>query len=101
MAHSKTKDLSNLLMFLRSVITTKIPAFFAEGLVSVSDTHGHSTRGASNGHLALPRPRSNVLKNTIIYRSISLWNELPENITFSINSKYNFKRSAKNHLVHV
>lgn len=88
----------SLLMFLRSVISSDIPAGFAERLVSVSNKHGYSTRGASKGHLALPKPRTNLLKHTISYRSISIWNSLPKYIISSVNSKYTFKKHVKKHL---
>ena len=50
------------------------------------------------GQLVLPRPKSNSLKRSFIYRSLSLWNDLPRHLC-SINSKLTFKKHLRFHLI--
>ena len=56
-----------------------------------SNNHSYSTRGASDGQITLPRPKSNSMKRAAFYRSTTLWNSLPNELR-QISEKANFKR---------
>ena len=67
----------NTLVLFKTVMSSKTPAFINSQIVFSNTVHGHNTRGSSNGQLVLPHPRNNFLKRSFIYRSLSLWNNLP------------------------
>ena len=83
----------SLLMLLRNIISTGKPSSLAHQLHMTSD-HGYNTRGAASGNIRTKAaPKSNCLKLTGIYRSIVLWNALPNNILSTIHNKVTFKMS--------
>lgn len=85
----------NILVLFKTVISSKTPLFLLEQFVYSNSVHDHNTRGSSNGQLVLPRPITNALLRSFIYRSISLWNNLP---LCCIRSKLAFKKKLKYYL---
>lgn len=88
----------SLLMFFRNIVLNQTPAYFCNQLIQTSNRHNYHTRNASLGHLTLPFPRTNLLKRTVMYRSMSSWNSLPFHITLAQN-KLSFKKTLKTHLM--
>ena len=80
-----------LLKQFHRVINTHTPTFFYKNITCNSSNHSYSTRGASDGQITLPRPNSNSMKRAAFYRSVTLWNSLP-NIIRQISDKVHFKR---------
>lgn len=88
----------SLLMLMRNIISTGKPCSLAEQLKMTSE-HGYNTRGAASGNIKIKtRPKSNCLKHTGIYRSITLWNTLPNAISSTIHNKTTFKKNIKRYL---
>ena len=88
----------NILLLFKTVMCSQTPLFIQSQIVFSNTVHGHNTRASSNGQLVLPRPKSNSLKRSFIYRSLSLWNDLPRHLC-SINSKLTFKKHLRFHLI--
>lgn len=87
-----------LLMLLRSVISTNNPLSLANQL-QLTATHGYSTRRAASGYIMLPAPKTNYRKLTVIYRSIELWNVMPHKIISTVNNKKMFRRLSRKYLL--
>ena len=87
----------NSLVLFKSVMSSKMPDFINKQVVFSNTVHKHYTRGASNGQLVVPIPRTNALRRSFIYRCVTLWNNLPPNIC-CIYSKSTFKKYLKVHL---
>ena len=77
---------------------SKTPVFLKTQIVFSNYVHNHDTRGSRNGQLVLPRPKFNSLRRSCIYRSLSLWNDLPRNLC-CIDSKPTFKKHLKLYLL--
>ena len=90
----------SLLMFFRNVIVNKTPEYFYQQFLTANNTHNHNTRNASLGYLTLPTPRTNLQKNTVMYRAISIWNSLPPHFKI-IQNKLSFKLAIKAHISHM
>ena len=88
----------NTLLMFKTVMSSQTPLFIISQSVLSNTVHGHDTRGSRNGQLVLPCPKSNSLKRSLIYRSLSLWNDLPRHLC-SINSKLTFKKHLRFHLI--
>ena len=88
----------NTLVLFKSVMTAKMPVFIHEQIVFSNTMHNHYTRGSSNGQLELAtsKNKNNALMRSFIFRSLSLWNNLP--LTLCILSKLSFKRTLKVYL---
>ena len=89
---------SRTLTFFRNVLFDKKPQYFYDQVVYVRDEHKHMTRQAVSGVLAALKPRTNILKSSIVYRAVTGWNALPRCIT-NANTKYSFKSKLKEHLM--
>ena len=89
----------NTLVLFKSVMTNELPVFIHAQIVSSNTMHNHYTRGSSNGQLELPtsKNKNNALRRSFIFRSLTLWNNLPQNLC-CIYSKFNFKRNLKVYL---
>ena len=85
---------SNTLILFKSVLTNNVPVSIHSQIIFSSSVHDHNTRNARNGQLAIPRPRTNALKKSFIYRALALWNNLPSELHF-IESRLTFKKSLK------
>ena len=70
---------------------------YLSDLIILTQNENYSLRSMTQEHLALPRPRTNYLKDTFGYKGASEWNSIPHDIrqSKSINS---FKRSLKDYL---
>ena len=88
----------NTLVLFKTVMISKTPGFINSQIVFSNTVHGHNTRGSSYGHLVLPRPKNKFLKRSFMYRSLSLWNNLPRNLC-CIDSRLTFKKHLKLHLL--
>ena len=88
----------NTILMFKTVMSNKTPVFINSQIVFRNTVHGHDTRGSSKGQLVLPRPKYSILKRSFIYRSLSLWNDLPRNLC-CINSKLTFKKHLKFYLI--
>ena len=90
----EAKLTSRIITFSRNAIIEGKPDFFRDQLFNAGLKHNYQTRQVSSGYLGLPKPNSELLKKTVIYRATQQWNSLPGNIK-RIKSKYLFKRSIK------
>ena len=88
----------SLLMFFRNVKFKHVPQYFFEQLAYLTDIYDHHTRNASSGHLVQPTQSNHLMKYTVIYRAIKLWNALPPHIS-SKQNKLSFKKLLKAHLM--
>ena len=68
------------------------PDFFRNQLLNAGLKRCHNTRQVSSGYLTLPKPTSDILKRSVIYRATQQWNTLPENMKI-------MKRSIKQKLM--
>ena len=82
---------ASLLKFFHRVINTHTPTFFYRNITSCSEIHTHFTRAASDGLITFPLPKSNSMKRAAFYRSIMLWNSLPNELR-NTREKACFKR---------
>ena len=53
------------------------PSTLSTSFTKVSDIHKYSTRAASSASLALPQPRTEMLKRSLLYSGPLIWNALP------------------------
>ena len=63
--------------------------------------HNHNTRGAQRKHLYLPQIKTTLYgTNSIIYQSITAWNNIHKKINKNINdvSRNQFYKAIKEHL---
>ncbi len=88
----------SLITFFRNIIFNQTPEYFFNQMQSTTNRHNHYTRSASSGHLIPPTPRTNILKHTVIYRSVMSWNSLPSHIS-STQNKLSFTKFLKKHLL--
>ena len=58
----------------------------------ISSSHGYGTR--NNLHLSLPQPRINILRNSVFFKGINLYNQLADSIK-SAPSRFSFKSQLK------
>lgn len=91
-------------LFKREKILTLYSLFILETVTLVyknrhrfmSHNATYSTRNASN--LMLPIPHSTLVKRSVVYESIKIYNHLPRNLTSSPSLRY-FRREVKRLLV--
>ena len=74
----KHRFLYLLMVFLRNIITTKMPYILYRKLSFSSDVHNYATRHAARGYFILPRALSQC---TVLYRAMKEWNDLPNYVT--------------------
>ena len=53
------------------------PSTLSSSFTKVCDIHKYSTRAASSASLALPQPRTEMLKRSLLYSGPLIWNALP------------------------
>lgn len=46
-----------------------MPEYFFDQVVYTRDEHNYMTRQASSGYLATPKPKTYLLKSSVIYRA--------------------------------
>ena len=59
-------------------------------------TGTHSTRNAVMGRYTTPKPNTEAMRGSAMYRAMSCWNALPYKITVT-EGKQSFKRKVKMH----
>ena len=64
---------------------------------AANSIHHHHTRNRSN--FLLPQPRTNILRNSVFFNGLKLYNDLPANIKCA-TSKDSFKYHLKKHLLY-
>ena len=78
-----------LMVFMRSVITTKRPMICYEKLSFSAGIHKYGTRHAAGGCFTLPKFNT-AGQRTVMFRAMKEWNSLPDYITQQKNIT-NFK----------
>ena len=53
------------------------PTYLPDKLIPLMNKHNYRTRSAANGHLAIPKPRTNSKTRSFEYWAPLLWNSLP------------------------
>ena len=88
----KLPDLINVQIatFAYRSINNLNPSVFTDFFTYNRDIHQHNTRQAENIHK--PRPRTNIIKQGLRYRSNSCWNSLSNNMKLHA-SPNSFKRN--------
>ena len=76
----EAKLTSSIITFSRNAIMEGKPDFFRDQLLNAGLKHSHNTRQVSLGYMKPPKPKSDILKKSIIYRATQQWNALPENM---------------------
>ena len=61
-----------------------VPDYLCDMFTNVGDVHDHNTR-QSEADLALPKPKTNNMKNAFSYRGAEVWNCLPAPLKSSIS----------------
>jgi hypothetical protein len=74
----------------KSLHLDKFPSYLKFMFLSLSDSHGRSTRSKSNLTLKLPKYNLLAYKRSFAYAAAHLWNELPLSIRCA-KSLYQFK----------
>jgi len=84
-------------IFMFKYCNDELPNLFANMFQKNSGIHTHNTR--QQNHFHLPKFKNNMLKNSVRYQGVTLWNGLPDQLreSKSLNSfKFNFKKSLLN-----
>ena len=74
----RTEYFTAILMY--KCLNDLAPTYLSNKFNFVSDAHPYSTRSTTNNKLALPKPKSELLKKSFYYNGSRIWNELPFNI---------------------
>ena len=90
---------ASLAVFFRNICLNKKPKCLYKNIHYTSNRHQYNTRHVAKGRFTALKPRTNAMKNTVMYRAMTFWNSLPVCIT-SINSKRHFKNRLKHFLIH-
>ena len=67
-------------ILMHKIIQNKAPEYLTEEINLIRDGTAYSLRDSSYNFLALPKPRTEYLKNSFSYRGSKLWNSLPNRI---------------------
>ena len=59
-------------------------------------THSRPTRNAIMGRFTTPKPNTEAMRGSAMYRAMSCWNALPYEIAVT-EGKHSFKRKVKMH----
>lgn len=86
---------ASLTLFFRNICLKKKPNCLHKLIYYTSNRHSYTTRHVVMGRFTVPRPRSNAMRRTVMYRAMSFWNSLPLEIT-EIKGKMHFKKNTKN-----
>ena len=84
----------SLILFFRNIYTSHKPVYLSAQLSLASDSHSYGTRQAMRGAFTQLKPKTDALKKTVMYRAITYWNRLPQNV-ISITSRAAFKNSLR------
>ena len=83
---------SSLLMF--KCMNDLAPEYLSTRFTRVHATHSHGTRHSLNGHLRIPRPKTEKYKQSLSFKGPHVWNNLPPKLKNS-ESIHAFKRSYR------
>lgn len=75
-----------------------VPTYLQNIFNHVHSVHNYSTRASSNNNLILPKPNTNQLKRTFIYRGTNTWNNLDMDIR-NIQTVCQFRKAVTKCLV--
>ena len=64
--------------FMYKSASLSLPSSFNAYFMNID--HQHNTRARVNADLVLPRPRTNLGKQSIKFMGVKFWNEIPTNI---------------------
>ena len=84
-------------IFMFKYCNDELPNLFANMFQKNSGIHTHNTR--QQNHFHLPKFKNNMLKNSVRYQGVTLWNGLSDQLreSKSLNSfKFNFKKPLLN-----
>ena len=87
--------LLSLILFFRKICGSKEPDCLYNLIQYTCNRH---TRQVAMERFTLPRPRTNAMKKSVMYRAMSQWNALPPAIT-NIESIYRLKKKLKVYLI--
>lgn len=95
----KVKDRQEFcsVLSLHKIWTSHKPFVLFSELQPTSDRHKMNTRQAANASFSLPRPKTEVLKKTFMYRTVSKWNTLPPYLRH-IKKHYEFKVNLRTYM---
>ena len=57
-----------------------LPPNLRHSFLRVCDKHHYSTRSATSSCLSLPKPRTELLKRSLLYSGPYVWNSLPNHL---------------------
>ena len=84
----------SLILFFKNIYTLHKPFYLYSELLLACESHNYGTRHALRGAFTQPKPKSDALKKTVLYRAITYWNRLPKYLVL-INSRIGFKNRLK------
>lgn len=67
------------------------PTSLFSQLLLASDSHNYGTRQSVRGKFTLPKPKTDALKKTVMYRAITYWNRFPSHLVL-MSSRVGFKK---------
>ena len=74
-------------LFVFDQLNKNIPESFTDYFTKIQQVHDHNTRGAQNTHIYTPQIKTTLYGiNSIIYQSITAWNNIQKNINKNANS---------------
>ena len=79
-------------------VKKQIPPTLQNLFTFVNEIHNHSTRASNSKDIALPLPRTEVLRRNLSYSGPLFYNSLPSGIR-KCNSLDNFKVCLKSYLL--
>ena len=81
------------------ILTGRSPQYL-EKLFSISQNDNYNLR-SNQTKLKLPKPKTNFLKRSFLYRSAKYWNELQSGTTENYHTIFQFCRLNGNYLIHM
>ena len=70
----RIKYFTSVLMF--KCLNNMVPEYISDGFTFFSDIHQHFTRISTNGGLLIPKPRTELYKQSLYFAGPSVWNNL-------------------------
>ena len=88
--------LASLTLFFRSICVSNKPNCLYKLINCTSNRHNYSARQVVMERFTVPMPKTNVIKKTVMYRAMSIWNALPHTI-IDIKVRIHFEIQLKIH----
>ena len=89
---------ANLLCLFRNISFKKEPYTLYKSINYTSERHHYQTRRVTSGGFTKPKPKSEFLKATVMYRAMAAWEDLPREVVNCKGNKTQFKRKVKEYL---